>query len=65
LPWLPPRLPPLGAANVAVQNAAQTIPTNANFTKLLFMAHLHFLFVDLMASPSRPYIRQGGHGVRF
>jgi hypothetical protein len=41
---LPPGRPPLGAANVVVQNAAQAIPTIANFTMLLFMAYLHFLF---------------------
>ena len=27
-----------------MQNAAQAIPTIANLTKLLFMAHLYFLF---------------------
>ncbi len=67
-PGLPPWLPPLGAATAAAQAAAQTIPTIANFAKLLlllFIAHHHFLFWNLRASPSRPYIVQGKSTLRF
>ena len=52
--WLPLRLPPFGAANVTVQNAAQAIPTNASFTKFLFIAHLHFLFYGFDGEPISP-----------
>ena len=43
-----PFLPPWGAARVVVQTAAHARPATRSFLKLLFISHLHFLFLDVV-----------------
>ena len=46
-----PCLPPCGAANVVANAATHAIPATMNFLMLLFITHLHFLFLAVLREP--------------